>query len=155
MSTLLASWSNERVETLKRLWADGVSCSEIAAELGGGLTRNAVIGKVHRLGLSGRTRAQPKRPSQPRVRTRHARPARPAALQSAPVVERVEDHAIPAAQRRSLIELTACTCRWPVGDPSTPEFFFCGAPANESSPYCPGHAFAAASVRRAAIPSFR
>ena len=47
------NWTDERVETLKKLWADGLSASQIAAELGG-ITRNAVIGKVHRLGLSGR-----------------------------------------------------------------------------------------------------
>ena len=51
------TWTDERVETLKRLWIDGLSASQIAAELGG-ITRNAVIGKVHRLGLSGRAKSQ-------------------------------------------------------------------------------------------------
>src|SRR5918999_5304444 len=50
------NWTDERVELLKKLWADGLSASQIAAELGG-ITRNAVIGKVHRLGLSGRAQA--------------------------------------------------------------------------------------------------
>src|SRR6188472_1916212 len=52
----LMSWTDERVELLKKLWADGLSASQIAGELGG-ITRNAVIGKVHRLGLSGRAKA--------------------------------------------------------------------------------------------------
>ncbi len=60
------SWTNERVELLKKLWGDGLSASQIAGELGG-VTRNAVIGKVHRLGLSGRAKstsssAKPRRP---------------------------------------------------------------------------------------------
>ena len=67
------SWTDERVELLKKLWTDGLSASQIAAELGG-VTRNAVIGKVHRLGLSGRTKTT--LPSAPRVRTAR-RPAMP------------------------------------------------------------------------------
>ena len=47
------SWTDERVETLKKMWGEGQSASQIAKELGG-VTRNAVIGKVHRLGLSNR-----------------------------------------------------------------------------------------------------
>ena len=64
-------WTDERVELLKKLWADGLSASQIAAELGG-ITRNAVIGKVHRLGLSGRAKAPP---LQPRGRARRVPPA--------------------------------------------------------------------------------
>src|SRR4026209_1467277 len=62
------SWTDERVELLKKLWADGLSASQIAAELGG-ITRNAVIGKVHRLGLSGRAKSPSSsvpRPRKPR-----------------------------------------------------------------------------------------
>ena len=62
------SWTDERVELLKKLWADGLSASQIAAELGG-ITRNAVIGKVHRLGLSGRAKS----PSSSAPRPRKAR----------------------------------------------------------------------------------
>src|SRR4051812_833531 len=54
MTEAANAWTDERVERLKKLWSDGLSASQIAAELGGGVTRNAVIGKVHRLGLSGR-----------------------------------------------------------------------------------------------------
>jgi GcrA cell cycle regulator len=66
------TWTDERVETLKRLWTDGLSASQIAAELGG-ITRNAVIGKVHRLGLSGRAKS----PSSAAPRARQGRPPRP------------------------------------------------------------------------------
>ncbi len=63
------SWTDERVETLKKLWTDGLSASQIAAELGG-ITRNAVIGKVHRLGMSGRAKS----PSSAAPRPRKAGP---------------------------------------------------------------------------------
>ena len=65
-------WTDERVELLKKLWQDGLSASQIAKQLGG-VTRNAVIGKVHRLGLSGR--AAPSKPARPAFKA--PRPARP------------------------------------------------------------------------------
>src|SRR3954469_23529852 len=107
------NWTDERVETLKKLWADGLSASQIAAELGG-ITRNAVIGKVHRLGLSGRakspTSAAP-RPRKTRPHTQHmVRVARPAirgntALAHAYDIEvenepELIDNVIPMGQRR-------------------------------------------------------
>ncbi|MBE7216994.1 MAG: GcrA cell cycle regulator, partial [Caulobacteraceae bacterium] len=67
-------WTDDRVDSLRKLWLDGLSASQIAKQLGGGVTRNAVIGKVHRLGLSGR--ATPSKPARPVMRT--PRPARPA-----------------------------------------------------------------------------
>jgi GcrA cell cycle regulator len=66
----MISWTDERVELLKKLWSEGLSASQIAGELGG-VTRNAVIGKVHRLGLSGRAKApqpQAARPKKPATR---------------------------------------------------------------------------------------
>ena len=54
MADAVGSWTEDRVELLGRLWGEGLSASQIAAALGGGVTRNAVIGKVHRLGLAGR-----------------------------------------------------------------------------------------------------
>src|SRR5579875_1150199 len=77
-------WTEERVEVLKRLWLEGFSASQIAKQLGSGLTRNAVIGKVHRLGLSGR--AAPSQPQRPAFRP--TRPVRPAIAQAAPPAPR-------------------------------------------------------------------
>jgi GcrA cell cycle regulator len=150
------SWTDERVEQLKRLWAEGLSASQIAGELGG-ITRNAVIGKVHRLGLSGRAKA----PSSAAPRQRKARPpshvlrmARPAmrgntalahhALQvyeldvepeQAPV-----ENVVPIGQRCSLLELSDAKCRWPIGDPGSSEFYFCGGKPTGELPYCAYHA---------------
>ncbi len=176
------SWTDERVETLKKMWADGQSASQIAKELGG-VTRNAVIGKVHRLGLSNRvggkaTRTRrhlplprPLLPQPRRARNRGPR-HRPPSSAPRPSVRRPERAAPPAggatvtplptrkaiipagqplppqpsaneispealasvrevekrARRLTLMELTERTCKWPIGDPATDDFWFCGLP---------------------------
>ncbi|HZP78919.1 MAG TPA: GcrA family cell cycle regulator [Pseudolabrys sp.] len=144
------SWTDERVELLKKLWADGLSASQIAGELGG-ITRNAVIGKVHRLGLSGRAKSPSSAAPRPRkARATHMlRVSRPSirgntALQHAYDYEvepepEVIEKVIPIGQRRTLLELTEATCRWPIGDPGSTDFFFCGGNTVESLPYCAYH----------------
>ena len=119
------SWTDERVELLKKLWADGLSASQIAAELGG-ITRNAVIGKVHRLGLSGRAKSPSStapRPRKPRssghmMRVPRASMRGNTALdydyEVAPEPELIE---IPVEQRKTLLQLNEKTCHWPVGEP--------------------------------------
>jgi GcrA cell cycle regulator len=156
------TWTDERVETLKKLWGDGLSASQIAGELGG-ITRNAVIGKVHRLGLSGRAKS----PSSASPRPRKQRPqhmmrvSRPAVrgntalaqafdYEAEPEPELIEN-IIPLGQRRTLLELTEDTCRWPIGDPGSPEFFFCGGQSITTGPYCGFHsrvAYQPANLRR-------
>ena len=163
------TWSDERVEQLKKLWESGLSASQIAAELGN-VTRNAVIGKVHRLGLSGRAKA----PSTAAPRPRKARPAqmvrvsRPMSrgntalalayeMDHEPEPELIEN-IIPLGQRRTLLELNEDTCRWPIGDPATSDFFFCGGKPLGGLPYCNYHSRAAyqpANERRNRKPPFR
>src|SRR5271163_3525921 len=141
------TWTDDRVEQLKKLWEGGLSASQIAAELGN-VTRNAVIGKVHRLGLSGRAKS----PSSAAPRPRKARPAQHmmrvsrgnTALAHAFEVEMepdpiAYDNVVPMSQRLSLLELNEATCHWPIGDPSSSEFFFCGGKALASLPYCAHH----------------
>jgi GcrA cell cycle regulator len=157
------TWTDERVEMLKKLWTDGLSASQIAGELGG-ITRNAVIGKVHRLGLSGRAKSPSSgapRPRKPRPHSHMLRTSRPAfrgntALAHAFEVEaeaepQLIDNVIPMGQRRSLLELTEETCRWPIGDPGSPDFFFCGGQSLAGLPYCTHHsrvAYQPANMRR-------
>lgn len=210
------SWTDERVETLKKMWTEGQSASQIAKELGG-VTRNAVIGKVHRLGLSNRAGAAPApaAPVAPKPAAKEKAPApaakpakaeapRPAANPApqpaaaprapakpvAPVEEEeiVDENGIPmsaarraiipagqplppqpsaneispealakvneiekVAKRLTLMELTEKTCKWPVGDPATPNFWFCGLPVQQGKPYCEAHvgvAFQPMSARR-------
>jgi GcrA cell cycle regulator len=143
------SWTDERVEMLKKLWADGLSASYIAGELGG-ITRNAVIGKVHRLGLAARAKSPASPGSRPRKpRAQILRVSRPALRGNAALAQVYEyepeaepeivDNVIPMGQRRTLLELTAQTCRWPIGDPGNPDFFFCGGRSLPDQPYCAHH----------------
>ena len=146
------SWTDERVELLRRLWLEGLSASRIAAELADGITRNAVIGKVHRLGLSGRVKAPTSAPPREReARTPTPKPAMPAvhgnlALKAMPgdaiVPKSVGEVVIPFAENVTMMELRETMCRWPVGDPSSPDFRFCGGKRNGGSdgPYCAHHA---------------
>ena len=144
-------WTDERVEMLKKLWAEGLSASQVAKQLGG-VTRNAVIGKVHRLGLSGRStpsraprpRTASMRPSEPRLRmpsmatspedADHSLKAERAAK------ERIEEPVLDPSQRATVLTLTDHTCKWPIGDPGHPGFHFCGRKADAGSPYCMDHA---------------
>ena len=136
-------WTDERVETLKRLWLDGLSASQIAKQLGG-VTRNAVIGKVHRLGLSGR--AAPSQPSRQVLRT--PRPPRPATHHHHAPRRTVEPRALPVPQAviypeepgsATVLTLGAHMCKWPIGDPSSDNFTFCGRRSSDG-PYCHDHA---------------
>ncbi|MFN3274546.1 MAG: GcrA family cell cycle regulator [Paracoccus sp. (in: a-proteobacteria)] len=209
------SWTDDRVETLKRMWSEGQSASAIAKELGG-VTRNAVIGKVHRLGLSNRTEeaeapapepapepapapAAEKRPEKkpaapvrpepvaetvaeaPRRAEAAAAPRAPEpAEQPAPAVftpvprrpivpagqplppqpsaNEISPEALASvrevekkARKLTLMELTERTCKWPIGDPATEKFWFCGLPSVAGKPYCEAHvgvAFQPMSSRR-------
>lgn len=147
-------WTDERVEILKKLWLEGLSASQIAKQLGG-VTRNAVIGKVHRLGLSGR--AAPSQPARPIFKA--PRPPRPL-VASPPVHRRVVVEAVIAAApsppvaaveiravarvesagTATVLTLGAHMCKWPIGDPSTDDFSFCGRRSSTDGPYCVEHA---------------
>lgn len=145
------SWTDERVELLKKLWCEGLSASQIAAEVGG-ITRNAVIGKVHRLGLSGRAKSanagvpRPRKARSPAQMLRIGRGAirgNTALAHAYEIEAEVEpeliDNVIPIGQRRTILELTEQTCRWPVGDPGSGDFFFCGGNTVTGLPYCAYH----------------
>jgi GcrA cell cycle regulator len=152
------SWNDERVELLKKLWTDGLSASQIAGELGG-VTRNAVIGKVHRLGLSGRAKS-PSSSSTPRARKVAPRPAvtRPAMTTGhvrgntalapqmreevayMPVVRHEEEVVVAMSRRVQIMELREGMCKWPMGDPQSSEFVYCGADCGFGKTYCTHHA---------------
>ncbi|MBB3995082.1 GcrA cell cycle regulator [Sulfitobacter undariae] len=196
------SWTDDRVEILKKMWGEGQSASQIAKELGG-VTRNAVIGKVHRLGLSNRTTAGaaaktdtpkaepkakpvPKAPpkakpvavepepepvstkpdlkTEPAIAPNTPRPPRnqiipagqplppqPSANEISPEALAKVNEIEKKAKKLSLMELTERTCKWPVGDPATEDFWFCGLPVKQGKPYCEAHvgvAFQPMSARR-------
>lgn len=139
------AWTDDRVEILSKLWADGLSASQIAKQLGG-VTRNAVIGKVHRLGLSGR--AKPSRPVKraPRTTTAKARasvPAAPRVIRRAPPAPTpvpLEAKQLPDGKYATILTITEHMCKWPIGDPAASEFRFCGRGTDKGDPYCKAHA---------------
>jgi GcrA cell cycle regulator len=166
---MINGWTEDRVTLLKKLWTDGLSASQIAKQLGG-VTRNAVIGKVHRLGLAGR--AAPSSPIK-RVATPIARvkpvlvvgsPAREvdvAAVQAAlslpktthvaaPLIE--GDVAVPVKTVKlkpkpirngeiiGVLQLGPNMCKWPIGDPGDADFGFCGGQTPSAAVYCEEHA---------------
>ena len=179
------SWTDERVEILKKMWGEGKSASQIAKELGG-VTRNAVIGKVHRLGLSNRTggstsaapekkaakaeapkaEAAPEKKStstevkvvevvapvrKPIITAGQPLPPQPSANEISPEALASVREVEKTAKRISLMELTERTCKWPIGDPATEDFWFCGLSVQAGKPYCEAHvgvAFQPMSSRR-------
>ncbi len=170
-------WTVERIELLRKLWSEGLSASQIAGQLGG-VTRNAVIGKVHRLKLSsrGRTTAAPARQKKPTARAAtvnkqtvkktvapsaakvntpkvtkvsEAVPAAEPKVKAVPTYQCLESNVIPMSSRLQLVQLSEKTCKWPNGDPLSEDFSFCGNDAD--GPYCSYHskiAFQPASERR-------
>ena len=190
------SWTQERVQILKKMWSSGQSASQIASELGG-VTRNAVIGKVHRLGLSNRSNSisKEKRVSEPKMKPvrisknsnpdetkgiksaidkpsrksqnkeKHSSENRPEVLKQAiirqnksiiysanqplppqPSTSEISEETLKSvrslekkSKKLSLMELTERTCKWPIGDPATDKFWFCGHPAEQGKPYCETH----------------
>src|SRR5262245_51676016 len=136
------SWTDERTEILKQRWDQGRTLSQIADELGG-ISRNAVIGKVHRLDLPKRGQAA----SMPRsAKPRKKREKPQIHISRGPMLglekatrplppERKEE--IPVVQRCGILDLGTGICRWPIGTPGTEGFVFCGGRAAEGKVYCP------------------
>lgn len=152
----MQTWTEDRIEKLKQLWAEGLSASQIAAQLGG-VSRNAVIGKVHRLKLAQRKTTTAIVRRQPPIRSAPAggstavtrMTVAPVSQGGAAVARRIEEqpeNARPAAEivpifpRITLMELGTSTCRWPIGDPMSPDFRFCGARTENGATYCSYHA---------------
>ena len=145
-------WTEEQVETLRKLWSDGLSASQIAERFGG-VTRNAIIGKLHRLGEPGRPRTPPagepaaRKPSVDAAKL--VAPPKAALLacpapdfMAAPVVERIEERGLATTNT-----LQSHMCKWPIGDPADHDFSFCGHSAAAGRPYCARHAGAAYQTR--------
>lgn len=119
------AWTDDRIEILRKLWDQGLTASQIAKELGEGVTRNAVIGKAHRLGLKSR-------PSPVKSDKKKAA-AKPAAK---PTPKKV---VAKKSKKINLLDLTERTCKWPIGHPGEEDFHFCGKESIQGHPYCQGH----------------
>ena len=135
----IPTWTTERVELLKQHFEEGLSCRAIAASIG--VSRNAVIGKLTRLGL---TRGPTS--TEPRVTTAKARASRSGPREQYQMLQVVYENGEPAgdapvesAQPCSLFELSEERCRWPISTPGAEDFCFCGNMPLDGVPYCAGH----------------
>lgn len=137
------AWNDERVELLKKFWAEGLSASQIASKMGG-VTRNAVIGKVHRLGLSGRaTPAKPQRGCDADYHTEEQPSAGFAHTEIEPLIvepEFIAPAILSTGDMATVSTLKGNMCKWPIGDPAKDDFHFCGQSAPTGKPYCGYHA---------------
>lgn len=153
------AWTEDRVATLSKLWADGLSASQIAKQLGG-VTRNAVIGKVHRLGLSGRAKPSRPKPAKPATAAKPKlapKPARTAAKATAPKPKPAPKEQLPVSVEQppleakplkdgtyaTILTITDHMCKFPIGDPKADEFRFCGRKTDPDEPYCTPHSMVA------------
>lgn len=153
-------WTEERTETLKKMWRKGSSARDIAAALGEGVTRNGVIGKVARLKLPshGANAVKPKVPRVRRTPEQVAADLRQRAKlngnagqpKAAAIVHNLSTRKLPTAplpvedgvdvsRLCGLMDLSDARCRYPIGDPLEPGFGFCGDPTQHGSKYCSGH----------------
>lgn len=149
----MSVWTPENVELLKKLWAEGLSASQCATRLAAGISRNAVIGKVTRLGINRRSSTQRVRYTRsPNAfglgNKKQNRPAMPGVQPSRrgvqldvdPFVPAQGEVVIPREKRKTIQTLESDDCRWPIGDPLKPDFHFCGKPKIFGLPYCDHHA---------------
>ncbi len=157
-------WTEQQIETLKKMWGNGYSANDIAKNLGGGVTRNAVIGKAHRLKLSAgasAARGSVEPPSKTKgvvmatINKISTKRRAPSMLRTLPPVQSSDMPSratvlrepmmrpIETARRSEGIPVTKAGerhCRWPIGDPRSPDFRFCGCETQENLPYCTHHA---------------
>ena len=155
------SWTKERTSLLEKRWTEGKSAAEIAKELGG-VTRNAVIGKAHRMGLSGRPspikkatttrkkttkkaaatpkKAPAKKPVQKKKKVEEPAPTPlPKSIKPIPAGPKKKKKERPSGDALGILDLTDRICKWPIGDPQEADFHFCGDDVHPGRPYCVTH----------------
>lgn len=132
----MTAWTEDRIRRLTTLWREGRTAAFISLDLGAGISRSAVLGKIYRMGLSeGRPAPVGLSSTTPRAR-RSGRPAIPAAGPSKPPPT---PEAEPRRGTRTILSIRRNDCRWPFGDPAAPGFSLCGCPATRGS-FCSPHA---------------
>ncbi len=144
-----ANWSDDRVITLSTLWQDGLSASQVASALGD-VTRNAVLGKLHRLGLLAGSPGT--RPARPRASTLRSRTSRAPKISLLVPVAEPDPFTFDDGSFATVVTVNDRMCRWPIGDPKGKDFHFCGQGSKTGSCYCEAHTVRAhqpRSVRRA------
>lgn len=162
------TWTDERVDRAKQMFRDGYSAQQIANDLGG-ISRNAVIGKLHRAGV--KAKYEQARPTKHFTRPNRTKPARVPHSQQLSKTQTLADNSLkmrmrggpvqlvpaeprrkpspnePVSKRLSLVELTEHTCKFPIGDPGHDDFHFCGCEKELAESYCEFHMVVAYQVR--------
>jgi GcrA cell cycle regulator len=136
------TWTTERVELLKGLFAAGLSCREIAGDIG--VSRNAVIGKLSRLNLTREPTGEARRPARKKDVANGHRPGSVPRLQYRMLQKlfaepEPADEPVHSEHCCSLLELSEEKCRWPISTPGAADFCFCGNTPLKGQPYCAGH----------------
>ena len=132
------SWTNEKVEKLKELWSKGHTASQIAESLGD-TTRNAVIGKAHRLNLEARAPSKQSSSSKSKENSQTTKRSTAPMSRKARFQSILLDKNFEAENPKSLEELSEETCKWPIGHPNEEKFYFCGRKPEGEFPYCKLH----------------
>lgn len=140
----MTAWTAARIARLKALWKEGRTAAAISLDLGAGISRSAVLGKVHRMGLSSDRKAPsaPATPSerqQQRPASQKVRPIRPPQDRNTAGKSARPPAAPPLRGTRTILTVGRTDCRWPLGDPHRPGFSLCGCPVSRGA-YCEAHA---------------
>lgn len=125
------TWTPEKIKSLKKLWQKGKSTVEIGKALG--ISKNAVVGKVHRLELAARPSPIKSGTAKTAAKTASKSTAKTSTKNASKTVSK------PKSNKTTLMDLKLTSCRWPIGDPKDADFHFCGKPAQTGKPYCPEH----------------
>jgi len=136
------TWTDERIELLKQHFEAGLSCREIAADIG--VSRNAVIGKLSRLNLTRSRAVEDRRLERSLAPARATRAVPRLQYEMLATIYGETDASVVAgpiddANRCSLLELAENRCRWPISTPGAEDFCFCGNAAPDGQSYCAGH----------------
>ena len=133
------SWTEEREQRLRKLWEKGYTASQIAEMLGGGTTRNAVIGKAHRLKLAARAASKQSRSPKKQDATSSLNKQERFISRKSRFKSLLLDKNFEVENPKKLEELSDKNCRWPIGHPDEENFYFCGRKPVESFSYCKLH----------------
>ena len=146
----MSAWNDDNIKILVKMWQAGHTASEISRELKV-VSRSAILGKLHRIGKSGRVKlSKPVRVSTSRKTLKPSVPRSPrVAAPARPALPPIEPVPMADGSFATILTITDYMCKWPIGDPSKEEFKFCGRKTDDAEePYCKAHSSVAYQASR-------